>query len=56
MSDEGLPLGAHFVGRFGEEGTLINLAGQLEQARPWINRRPPVHVAARASAVELKAG
>jgi len=37
-----LPVGTHFVGRFGDEGTLFRLAAQLEQARPWVNRRPPV--------------
>ncbi len=39
---EGLPVGAHFVGRFGDEATLFRLAAQLEAARPWIGRRPPV--------------
>lgn len=38
-----LPIGIHFVGRFGDEATLFRLAGQLEQARPWSSRRPPVH-------------
>jgi len=39
---EGLPTGTHFVAHFGEEATLFRLAGQLEQARPWFDRRPPV--------------
>ena len=38
---EGLPVGMHFVGRFGEEATLFRLAGQLERARPWFERTPP---------------
>jgi amidase len=41
-NDEGLPVGAHFMGRFGDEATLFRLAAQLERARPWENRRPPV--------------
>ncbi|MCZ6770810.1 MAG: amidase [Gammaproteobacteria bacterium] len=39
---EDLPVGLHFVGRYGDEGTLIRLAAQLESAKPWNDRRPQV--------------
>ncbi|SBS28949.1 6-aminohexanoate-cyclic-dimer hydrolase [Marinomonas spartinae] len=40
---DNLPLGAHFVGRFSEDATLLALAAQLEQHQPWWNNRPPVN-------------
>ncbi len=41
-NEEGLPIGSHFTARFGDEATLFRLASQLEVARPWANKRPPV--------------
>ena len=41
-SADNLPVGSHFMARFGGEDTLFRLAGQLEQACPWAQRRPPV--------------
>jgi amidase len=38
----GLPIGTHWMARFGDEATLFRLAAQLEAARPWAGRRPPV--------------
>jgi amidase len=39
-TDDGLPIGLHFVGRFGAEEMLFSLAAELERARPWRDRRP----------------
>ncbi|MEP7136348.1 MAG: amidase [Chloroflexota bacterium] len=37
---EGLPIGMHFVGKWGDEATLFRLAGQLEKAKPWFDKAP----------------
>jgi len=37
---DGLPLGVQFVAPFGQEDLLLQLAAQLEQARPWFGRLP----------------
>ena len=39
----GLPIGLQFSAPFGDEGTLLRLAAQLEQARPWVGRKPRIH-------------
>jgi amidase len=40
MTADGLPLGVQFVGPFGSEDRLLQLAHQLEQAQPWFRRLP----------------
>ena len=44
-SAEGLPIGTQLVAAYGREDVLIRIAAQLETARPWRERRPPVHAA-----------
>ncbi|MEQ1864263.1 MAG: amidase family protein [Micropepsaceae bacterium] len=41
-SKSGLPVGMMFTAKWGDEATLYRLAGQLEQAHPWIGRKPAV--------------
>ncbi len=41
-SKNGLPIGMMFTAKWADEATLYRLAGQLEQAHPWINRKPGV--------------
>ena len=45
---DGLPIGSQFIGRPGDEATLLRLAAQLEQARPWANRWPTIPLAESA--------
>jgi amidase len=39
---KGLPLSVQLVGPMGADQLLLGLAAQIEQARPWADRRPPV--------------
>ncbi|HEX2873003.1 MAG TPA: amidase family protein [Polyangiaceae bacterium] len=45
-SSAGLPLGAHLAAARGHDARLLALAYQLEQARPWRERWPPVSIVA----------
>ena len=42
QSADGLPIGMHFVARLGDEATLLQIARQLEEASPWVHRRPGI--------------
>ena len=42
-----LPIGTHFVGRFGDEVTLFRLAAQLEAVRPWAEHWPSLSIRKR---------
>lgn len=42
-SRDGLPIGVQLVARVGREDLLFRVAAQLEAARPWRERRPPLH-------------
>lgn len=39
-SDDGLPIGSMFSGKRGDDGLLLALAYELENAQPWIDRLP----------------
>ena len=42
FSSDGLPIGLHIIGRKGDEETVMAASAAFEQARPWIDTRPPV--------------
>jgi amidase len=42
-SKSALPIGVQFVGQFGEERLLLQLAAQIENAEPWNKKRPAVY-------------
>jgi amidase len=41
-TEDGLPMGMMFTGRYADEATLLRLAAQLEKEAPWKDRRPPI--------------
>jgi amidase len=42
LDHDGVPLSIQLVGRPSDEATLLALSAQIEAARPWAHRRPPV--------------
>ena len=41
-SSDGLPIGVHAIGPPAGDALLLRLAAQVEEARPWAERRPPI--------------
>ena len=44
---KGLPMGMMFSAAYGNEALLLQLAGQLEKAKPWWDNRAPLHASMR---------
>ncbi len=38
----GFPIAVQLAGRYGEEGSILSLGAQLEKARPWFDKKPPI--------------
>ena len=48
VTDTGLPVGIQLMGPFGSDALCLQMGRQIELARPWIHRRPPVCVGGNA--------
>ena len=42
-SNLSLPIGSMFSAKFGEDALLLSLAAQLENAKPWKDKKPPIY-------------
>ena len=42
QTDNGLPIGVQLFGQIGSEEILLKLSKDIEEARPWVDRLPPV--------------
>ena len=42
IASSGLPIGMQIVGRLRDEVTVLKLAAEIEEARPWVHRRPAI--------------
>jgi amidase len=42
IASDGLPLAVQLIAPPGREDLLFSLAAQLEEARPWADKRPQV--------------
>ncbi|MCX2715338.1 amidase [Mycolicibacterium sp. J2] len=49
LDGDGIPMSIQLMGRPFDEATLLSLSAQLETARPWANRRPPVQTVPHGS-------
>jgi amidase len=41
-TDQDVPIGVQLVARYGDETTILHLASQLEESRPWAGRKPQI--------------
>jgi amidase len=41
-TDDGLPVGVQLIASFCGEDVLLRVSAQIEEARPWADRRPPL--------------